>query len=71
MRILDSVGFDSIFDIRESLPDQEQVMSELPCIEGSDEEVRARVLAAHQLLMELNEKNRDSFRDLVQMLEGA
>ena len=35
-----------------------------------EEEMRQTVLNAHRVLMDINENNRDKFRDLVDALQG-
>lgn len=68
-RLLDSMGFGEIFDIIEEAPSG---ISEAVCLEerdGDECQTRQKVLEAHRVLMELNEKNRETFKDLVQSLE--
>ena len=67
-RILESVGFDRIFDIRRSLPETDAGLAELPMIRAGEDEVKQRVIAAHRVLMGLNEENRAAFRDLMAAL---
>ena len=69
-RILQSMGFnDQIFTIVTDSYAPEDSLSEIPA-DNIDEHVAARhVLEAHQVLMELNENNKNEFRDLVTELE--
>lgn len=69
-RLLDTMGFDDIFEIV-----QEEHVDDRPCkhlsVDDIDENsAKERVLEAHQILMELNTANRETFRDLVNTLEG-
>lgn len=70
-RILRTMGFDDIFHILEEPLTEIGQLGELPTLETDEEEedVRQRVLDAHRTLMDLNEQNRESFRDLVTALE--
>lgn len=70
-RLLDTMGFSEIFDIMTELPDQLRVSQ---CLEEGDVDelsARQKVLEAHKILMELNEKNRETFQDLVKTLEDS
>jgi anti-anti-sigma factor len=69
-RILRSMGFDRVFDIREQRPASEANLAELPVVAGSEGEVRATVLDAHRVLMGMNEHNRVEFKELVCALEA-
>lgn len=70
IRLLQSMGFEQIFNIvAESTPTDAE-LKELPAQMLSEEQVRERVLEAHHLLMDLNEHNRNAFTDLVNNLES-
>ena len=69
-RILLSMGFDKVFIlIRDAVQGAAQ-LRELSVLQESEEQVKDRVVAAHKVLMDLNEHNRESFRDLVRSLEN-
>ncbi|OMH39737.1 STAS domain-containing protein [Motiliproteus sp. MSK22-1] len=69
-RILLSMGFDKVFIlIRDAVQGAEQ-LRELTVLQETEEQVKDRVVAAHRVLMDLNEHNRESFRDLVRSLEN-
>ncbi len=70
-RILTSMGFERVFDIREQRPHTEQQLAELPVVAGSESVVHDKVLEAHRVLMGMNEKNNAQFRELVCALEAA
>lgn len=69
-RILLSMGFDKVFIlIRETVEDSEQ-LKELSVLQESEEKVKQRVVDAHRVLMNLNDKNQETFKDLVRSLEA-
>ena len=69
LRLLDSMGFDQVFNIVETVLPCPDCLTDLPPRDQSEAEVRSRVLEAHRVLMGLNESNRNAFRDLVSALE--
>lgn len=69
LRLLDSMGFDQVFNIVETVLPSPDCLTDLPPQDQSEAEVRSRVLEAHRVLMGLNESNRNAFRDLVSALE--
>lgn len=71
-RVLDSMGFEKVFNVvREApAPVKNPPMSEMPHVPCKDErDACGRVLEAHRILMEMNEKNRETFQELVAALE--
>ena len=69
-RILLSMGFDSIFAIAGEGGNAIGAGGELATEVVSEDEMRAQVIEAHRTLMDLNESNREAFRDLVESLES-
>jgi anti-anti-sigma factor len=69
-RVLTSMGLDDVFNLVEGPLVREDQLGELPPCAASEEQVRERVLEAHRVLMGMNERNRDAFRDLVATLES-
>ena len=69
LRLLDSMGFDQVFNIVETVLPCPDCLTDLPPQDQSEAEVRSRVLEAHRVLMGLNESNRNAFRELVSALE--
>lgn len=68
-RILDSMGFDAVFDIIHEQSVVDSALTDLPnngCTEACATE---KVLEAHRVLMSMNEKNAETFKDLVATLE--
>lgn len=68
-RILESMGFDAVFDIRHYSPSEEPLVEELPQVNLSEGEVCKKVVEAHRILMGLNDDNKAKFRDLIDVLE--
>jgi len=69
-RLLQSMGFDQVFNI---VPETTPTCAELQDLPGqilSEDKVKKKVLEAHHILMQLNENNREAFRDLVSALES-
>lgn len=69
-RILQSVGFNHVFDIRDGAPEQVSEFAEMPMVQATGEELRHKVIDAHRTLMGLNDTNRVAFEDLIVALEG-
>ncbi len=68
-RILLVMGFDTIYLIvKEPAVTCEQLQELIPKA-AEESEVRMQVLNAHKVLMDMNEHNRDQFKDLVNALE--
>lgn len=70
LRLLQSMGFEQIFNIVAETTPTDAQLKELPAQILCEDQVRERVLEAHRLLMELNEHNRNAFTDLVSSLES-
>lgn len=68
-RILLTMGFDRIFLLLDSMPTSVVDLQQVPFVQESEAAVRSRIIEAHQVLMSLNESNRDAFTDLVSALE--
>ncbi|TVS08648.1 MAG: anti-sigma factor antagonist [Gammaproteobacteria bacterium] len=69
-RLLQTMGFDDVFHIVEHPLVEVGQLGELPQLETDEEDVRERVLDAHRVLMQLNDRNRENFQDLVTALEA-
>ena len=70
-RLLQSMGFDQVFNIVSQLTPTDAELKDLPGQMLSEELVKDKVLEAHRILMNLNEHNRAAFRDLVSALESS
>lgn len=69
-RLIASMAFDQIFEIRDECFCEDRPLGDLPAISGTETDVRTRVLEAHKVLMSLSTKNADSFKELVNSLES-
>ena len=74
-RILVSMGFDDIFRLVEKagfvISDDSPENVIVAEKNGNETEVKKKVLEAHKLLMNLNDKNKETFRELVETLESS
>lgn len=70
-RLLYSMGFDQVFNIVSQTAPSNAELEDLPGQILSEDLVRDKVLEAHRILMNLNENNREAFRDLVSSLESG
>lgn len=68
-RIVKSMGFDKIFIIVSEPASRVEQLEEIPVLKASEHEVREKVLLAHKVLMSMNNRNREEFRNLVRALE--
>ncbi|MCL7463357.1 anti-sigma factor antagonist RssC [Pseudomonas sp. NW5] len=68
-RLLESMGFEQVFNIVGSPVRCPDCLCDLPPQDANESTVRHTVLEAHRILMDLNERNREAFRDLVTALE--
>ena len=67
-RLLNSMAFGRIFEIREEVCDDDAAISEVPAVSGDQQAVKDKVIEAHRILMDLSEENRERFRDLMAVL---
>ncbi len=67
--LLKTMGFHEIFQIVRHLETPVEPVEALPAQEVSEQQVKEKVIEAHRVLMDLNESNRQTFRNLVKMLE--
>lgn len=68
-RLLESMGFDDVFAIEAQSFSGFKGLKALQPGQASEADVRQRVLEAHRSLMDLNERNRLAFSELVSNLE--
>jgi len=69
-RIILTMGFENVYIIVNEPASCDQDLVELEAKEIDEAELRENVLNAHKVLMDLNENNREQFKDLVATLEG-
>ena len=70
-RLLESVGFDKVFVVVHKAVAPCTEMTAIPVVNQTDPEWAQTVLSAHRELCEMNEKNNDTFRGVVELLEEA
>lgn len=71
-RLLGTMGFEDIFVIVDKLDAPELAKhSALLCNACDEKVIKAKVLEAHKILMSMNAQNEETFRDLVNMLQGG
>jgi len=70
-RLLESMGFNDIFEIIHDFEAPTVTPQPLAAGELDENAVKSKVLEAHQVLMGLNESNAETFRDLVKTLEES
>lgn len=70
-RLLESMGFNKVFDIQRQPLTSAEDFGELPIIACNEEDTRCKIIEAHQVLMGLNDKNRATFSELVTALETS
>ena len=69
--ILLSMGFDHIFLLLDRLPTSPCDLKQLPLVQESEHLIAQRIIEAHKVLMDLNDTNRQAFKDLVSTLENS
>jgi anti-anti-sigma factor len=70
-RLLESMAFGRIFEIRDESFSNVNTIAEVPAVSGDAEAVKEKVIAAHRALMDLSEENRERFKDLMVALEKS
>lgn len=73
-RLLESMTFAEIFDIMHEMPsglanELQQATQQLPDSPLAEGDAKAKVIEAHKILMDMNEANHETFKDLVKVLE--
>ena len=67
-----TMGFDDIFTIAHGgCPNVEDCLEQLTFVNEPESEAKERIIAAHKTLIELNQKNKEAFTDLVKALENS
>lgn len=67
-RLLSSMAFGKIFDIREQACNAECI-AEIPAVSADPNAAKEKVIEAHRVLMDLSTENSERFRDLMAVLE--
>jgi histidyl-tRNA synthetase len=68
-RLLDTMGFDQLFERRSECCNSDSAITEIPAVPCEAGEVKRQVLEAHRTLMSMSDENADAFKDLVSTLE--
>ena len=68
-RLLDTMGFNQLFERRSECCNTDSALQELPAVPCEAGEVKRQVLEAHRTLMSMSDDNADAFKDLVSTLE--
>ena len=68
-RLLDTMGFDQLFERRNECCNTDSAITEIPAVPCEEGAVKKQVLAAHRALMSMSDENTDAFKDLVSTLE--
>ena len=68
-RLLDTIGFDQLFERRNECCNTDSMITEIPAVPCEEGEVKKQVLEAHRALMSMSDENADAFKDLVSSLE--
>lgn len=74
IRLLGTMGIDEVCDITDRIPADIQTAPQYQDLENcqsaeNEELVKNKILESHHVLMELNDKNRQTFKDLVNTLK--
>ena len=67
--LLDNIGLNNVFIVVESCDYTPGILQKIPNIKSSERENALTILDAHKRLVSLNEKNRNVFKDVVELLE--
>lgn len=68
-KLFESMGFAEIFTIVEEVMD-EKLLEEVDYIDSPEKDVCLQVLDAHKTLMRMNDKNYDTFKEVVMTIES-
>lgn len=69
-RLIRSMGFQRLFELRDEVCDNPEQVEAVPVVGGDEDELKAKVIEAHRVLMGLNATNRARFKDLLAALES-
>ena len=70
-RLLRSMEFHKLFDLREECCVTYEVPRDLPMVSEDEKTLRDKVIEAHKVLMDISEENEVKFKNLVTSLEQA
>jgi len=67
--LLDSMGLSTVFIIADQPDFNAESLRQIPDLQATERERAQVILEAHRLLMEMNEKNHNAFKNVVELLE--
>lgn len=67
--LLDNIGLNDVFIVVESYDYTPEMLKKIPNVKSSELENALTILDAHRQLVSLNEKNRETFKDIVELLK--
>jgi anti-anti-sigma factor len=70
-RLLQSMGFQRLFEMRDSVCEETVTGQEVPAVQGSEQRVKEKIVEAHRVLMNLSDENKARFKDLMTVLEHS
>ncbi|MEH6518956.1 MAG: STAS domain-containing protein [Halioglobus sp.] len=70
-RLLKSMGFQRLFEIHEEAGTNSTAINDIPVVQGSEQNVKEKVIEAHRVLMDISDENRVRFKDLMSALEQS
>ena len=70
-RLLRSMGFQRLFELREEACGNGSGSNEVPMVAGTEQAVKEKIVDAHKVLMNLSDENRARFQDLMTALERS
>ncbi|MGI1677545.1 MAG: STAS domain-containing protein [Cellvibrionaceae bacterium] len=69
-RLLEIMGFDDIFEIIHESHEFNKPCRHITLSDIDEESAKERVIEAHEILMQLNDSNKEAFKDLMKTLEA-
>ena len=67
--VLEAVGFDQVFQIVHDAHPTDLPLESVPEANGNEDNMTRLVLDAHKALAEMNEKNKETFKSVIEVLE--
>ena len=65
------MGFDQVFYLLKRPVKCEAELAEIPVLKSTEKEIHEKVIAAHRVLMNMNEANRMAFQELFDVLQNS
>lgn len=71
VRLLHSMSMHNLFEMHEEVCSNPEDIRSLPAVESSPDTLKATVVDAHRVLMNLSDENRKRFQDLMRTLDRS